>query len=118
MCLTSDNFTVEPMKDDVSCTVVSVARQTLHENLNPFEIVEPGGTRPTGDANYEQLDERTVRVTGSAFIPANPYTLKLEGTAPIGHRAIVIAGIRDPSTLAPLEEYLVELTRMIHLAGV
>lgn len=116
-CLTSDSFTVEPMKDDVSCTVASVARQTLHENLSPFEIVEPGGTLLTGDANYEQLDGRTVRVTGSAFMPANPYTLKLEGAAPIGHRAIVIAGIRDPRTLALLEEYLAELTRMIHRAA-
>jgi len=112
-----DGFILEPMKEDVACTVATVARQTMHENPNPFAIIEPGGTIDTQSAVYEQLDPRRVLVSGSEFLAADPYTLKLEGASQIGYRSIVIAGIRDPRTLGDLRRFLSELRVLVDRAA-
>jgi hypothetical protein len=72
----------------------------LYENADPFRMREPGGTLDTSDAVYEAIDDRRVRVTGSRFETADPYTLKLEGSAIVGHQALSLSGIRDPYILA------------------
>lgn len=101
-----DGFTVEPCLDTVRCTVRTVASLTMHENPDPFRVVEPGGTIDTTDATYEQADERRVRVTGSRFTPAVAYTVKLEGAALDGYRSLLIAGVRDPRVIARFDDFL------------
>jgi hypothetical protein len=111
--LGDDGFTVEPMLAGATCTPESVARITMHENPNPFEITQPSGTLVVTDAQYEALDDRRVRVTGSRFAPAVRPSIKLEGARRVGHRAVMIAGIRDPRLLGRLEEFLTEYRRLL-----
>jgi hypothetical protein len=102
----SDGFTVEPMREGSVCTVKTVAGITLHENSDPFRVVQPTGTIDTELSRYTQADDRSVRVTGSRYIRAKRPTLKLEGARQVGFRKLLIAGIRDPRLLERLDEYL------------
>jgi Acyclic terpene utilisation family protein AtuA len=104
--ITDDSFVIEPTKPGVVCTVDSVARMTMHENPDPFVITQPSGDLLTGDARYEQLEGGRVRVTGSRFQPATQPSVKLEGARLVGHRTILLAGIRDPRLLACLDDFL------------
>jgi hypothetical protein len=120
--LGTDSFIVEPMLADAACTPQSVARITMHENPDPFGIKQPSGTISTRDAQYEPVDDRIVRVTGSRFdVAANP-SIKLEGARFVGHRAVMIAGMRDPRLLAELDGFLDEyralLTRVVASIGI
>jgi hypothetical protein len=47
-----------------------------------------------------------VRVSGSRFVEDPVYRVKLEGAELVGYRTICIAGVRDPSALAHLDEML------------
>ena len=76
----------------------------LYENSDPFRLTEPGGVLDVSQARYEQLDERTVRVTGSRWEP-RPYTLKLEGAAAGPFQTIMLIGIEDPEVLANLDVF-------------
>jgi hypothetical protein len=55
---------------------------------------------------YEQFDERTTRVTGPKFIPAPELRVKLEGAGKIGERYVGIVGVRDPYTIARIDEVI------------
>jgi hypothetical protein len=52
---------------------------------------------------YEQVSEKTTRVTGSRFEPAGRIRVKLEGAAKVGERYVGIAGVRDPYTIAHID---------------
>jgi hypothetical protein len=99
-----ETFTLTPMNPARRCTVERVAAHTLYEQENPYLIREPDGTANVQDCQYEQVDARTVRVTGSRFLPAVTRTLKLEGSRLVGYRAISIAGINDPMTISRIDE--------------
>lgn len=101
----ANGFTIEPLDPTNACTPTSVAAHMLYENANPFRMREPGGTLDTSHATYTALDERTVRVEGSRFEPADPHTMKLEGSAIAGYQTIAIAGIRDPGILAAIDPW-------------
>jgi hypothetical protein len=106
-------FTVEPPNPALHCTPQSVAAHTLYENSHPYRLVEPGGTLDTTDAKYEALNDRAVRVEGSHFVPAEKYTVRIEGASLAGYRSIVIAGIRDPLVIAQLDSYLASLREVV-----
>lgn len=100
-------FLIQTLNEKKTLPWVNVAAHTMYENVSPFHLKEPGGLLDTTDSVYEQLDERTVKVTGSRFIKDSRYTVKLEGVEKVGYRTICIAGLRDPILLSQLEEYLV-----------
>jgi hypothetical protein len=100
-----DGFTVEPLAPEAACSPMSVAAHMLYENADPYRMREPGGTIDTTDAVYTALDERRVRVTGSRFVPADQYTVKLEGAAIAGFQTISFVGIRDPQILESIGEW-------------
>lgn len=81
---------------------MSVAAHSLYEQPDPFRMVEPGGTLDTEVCSYEAVDDRVTKVAGSRWIPADQYTIKVEGVARTGHRSFCIAGIRDPGVIANL----------------
>jgi hypothetical protein len=110
-------FTIEPTKPDVVCTVRSVGAMTMHENPDPVRIVEPGGSIFTKNAAYEQLSEGRVHVSGGEFTPVDRYTVKLEGAAPVGYRTILVVGIRDPRVIERLDEFLERYAAMIQRAA-
>lgn len=105
-------FTVESMDPKQRCTPVSVAAHSLYEQSDPFLLDEPGGTIDLRASNYEQVDERRVRVTGSVWSPT-PYHVKMEGARLTGHRFVAMCGIRDPRMIAELETVQAETRKVI-----
>lgn len=101
-----DHFLVEPGHPDKRCTRMRIAAHTLYENPSPYHLEEPDGTLVTVDTVYEQFDDRTVKVSGSRFEPANRYTVKLEGVRKSGHRTVFFAGVRDPNLIGVIDEFI------------
>ncbi|KOV61030.1 acyclic terpene utilization AtuA family protein [Streptomyces sp. MMG1121] len=104
--LRDDHFDVEPLDPDSRLTPHSVAAHTLYENANPYLIAEPSGTLDTTDATYTALDDRRVRVAGARYLPAETYTVKLEGSRLVGYQTIAIGGIRDRVVIEQLPKLL------------
>ena len=94
-----DYFELRPANPIRKCTVDRVAAHTLYEQSNPYLIFEPDGVCDLTNSKFQQIDERTVRVTGSVFKEAAEPTLKLEGVKCSGYRTICPATINDPETI-------------------
>lgn len=94
-----DYFELRPANPMRKCTVDRVAAHTLYEQSNPYLIFEPDGVCDLTNSKFEQVDERTVRVSGSVFKEAKEKTLKLEGVKCSGFRTICPATIYDPVTI-------------------
>jgi Acyclic terpene utilisation family protein AtuA len=107
--LRDGGFDVFPLREDYRCTPQSVAAHTLYENADPFALVEPSGTLRTHNARYEAISERAVRVSGSEFVPAAEYTIKLEGVRQAGYSTILMGGVRDPYILSEIDAWLAQL---------
>ena len=101
-----DSFDLEPMSPNERCTMLSVAAHTLYEKTRPDLLLGPGGALDLAGSRYQQLDERTVRVSGSTFRPTPTYQVKLEGAALAGYRTIFIGGIRDPILIKGIDPFL------------
>ncbi len=104
--LRQDHFLLEPLNPARKCTTTSVAAHTLYEKTNPYLLPGPGGMLDLRETTFTQMDERTVKVAGSKFVAAEPYTIKLEGAKLVGYRTVSIAGARDPIFIAKLDEIL------------
>ena len=94
-----DHFELRPANPQKRCTVDRVAAHTLYEQTNPYLIFEPDGVADLKNSKFEQIDERTVRVSGSEFKMAEVPTLKLEGVKCSGFRTISPATINDDNTI-------------------
>jgi len=94
-----DYFELRPANPIRRCTVDRVAAHTLYEQSNPYLIFEPDGVCDLTDSVFTQIDERTVRVSGSRFKEAEEKTLKLEGVKCSGYRTICPATVYDPKTV-------------------
>jgi hypothetical protein len=102
-----DHFILTPTNPLERCTPVSVAAHTLYEKTRPDRLPGPGGTLYLEHATYEQLTNwRSVRVSGSRFVPSPAYQIKLEGAEQIGYRTIYIGGIRDPILIDGIDAFL------------
>ena len=88
------------------CTVASVAGHAMYERSNPYFETVAGGVLDMTDCRYEQFDERTTRVTNPRFLPATEKRVKLEGAAKVGERYVGMAGIRDPYTVARVDDVI------------
>jgi hypothetical protein len=100
----SNAFDVSPLNLVNHCTVNTVSAHMLYENSDPYSLTEPGGVLDVHGANYEQLDDITVRVVGSKWLP-RPYTMKLEGAGGGSYQTISMVGIEDPKVLANLNVF-------------
>lgn len=94
-----DYFELRPANPIRRCTVDRVAAHTLYEQSNPYLIYEPDGVCDLTNSKFQQVDDRTVRVTGSTFREAEEKTLKLEGVKCSGYRTICPATIYDSKTI-------------------
>lgn len=103
-----DHFDVEPLRTSNRCTPYTVSAHMLYENADPFLLHEPGGVLDVRHVQYQALDERSVRVTGSHF-ERGPYTMKLEGAAATAFQTLMLVGIRDPKVLAALPRFLAQM---------
>ena len=111
-----DSFDLEPMSPTERCTPLSVAAHTLYEKTRPDLLSGPGGVLDLRNATYVPINDRTVRVSGSVFLPSPSYLVKLEGAAIAGHRTIFVGGIRDPILVGQIDTFLASLKR--RLSGV
>ena len=104
--LSLDGFTLESMNPALHATPASVAAHALYEQADPFEVEEPEGTLHLRSARYEALDEHRTRVSGAQFVARAKPTLKIEGALRLGARAVLLAGVADPTLLRQLPEAL------------
>lgn len=104
--ITQDHVEVTAMADFQRCTVASVAGHAMYERSNPFHEFVAGGMLDMTHCDYSQVSEKTTRVTGMEFVPAEDFRVKLEGSGKVGERYIGMAGIRDPYTIANVDRVI------------
>jgi hypothetical protein len=110
-----DHFDVEPLDPALRCTPQRIASHSLYETADPYRLIESSGTMDLTHAEYTALDDRRVRVSGSEFIPAETYTVKLEGAEKIGYQSVVIGSIRDPFIIRQIDDWLARLHERVHI---
>lgn len=94
---------VTAMHPHQRCTVASVAGHAMYERSNPYYEYVAGGMLDMSQCQYEQISEKTTRVTGPRFVPAGRVRVKLEGAAKLGERYVGLAAVRDPYTIAHID---------------
>jgi hypothetical protein len=104
-----DDFILESMNPALRATPSSVAAHALYEQADPWRVEEPEGTLELTQARYGALDERRTRVSGARFHPRAQPTLKVEGAARVGARAVLMAGVADPTFIERLPQALSEV---------
>ncbi len=104
--ITQESVSVTAMHPDQKCTVASVAGHAMYERSNPFHEYVAGGLLDMTNCDYEQISEKTTRVTGAEFVPSDGIRVKLEGSGLLGYRFVGIAGIRDPQTIARVDQVI------------
>ena len=97
---------VTAMHPDQRCTIASVSGHAMYERSNPYEEFFAGGKLDMTDCRYEQLTERSTRITGSRFVPDQTVRVKLEGSGKVGERYVGFCGIRDPYTIANVDRVI------------
>ena len=108
-----DYFELRPANPARRCTVDRVAAHTLYEQSNPYLIYEPDGVCDLTDSVFTQVDERTVRVSGSVFKEAEQKTLKLEGVKLSGYRTICPATVYDSETTRNIDKIIKIVTDFV-----
>jgi len=88
-------FTITPLADGAHASPHTVSAHMLYENSDPYILYEPGGHLDVTHATYTAVDETSVRVEGSVWVPSRDYTVKLEGARPTGFQTVLMALLRD-----------------------
>lgn len=104
--ITVDHVDVRAMAPHQSCTPSSVAGHSMYERSHPFYETVAGGRLDMSECAYVQIDEKTTRITGPKFVPADEYRVKLEGAGFVGNRYVGFVGVRDPYTLGKIDDVI------------
>jgi hypothetical protein len=112
-----DHFIIRPFGPGLRCTPQSVAAHTLYENADPYLHRESSGTLDLSKSVFEATDDVSVRVSGSALIPSDAYSVKLEGAELVGYQSLIVGGIRDAFQIKQLDNCLAGVRERID-AGV
>ncbi len=102
--ITDDSFLVQSLNPARRCSPTSVAAHTFYEKEHPYLLHGPGFTLDLEQCRFEEAEAGVVRVSGSRYLPADKYFIKLEGARLVAYRTFVVAGIRDPLLIDKLEE--------------
>lgn len=105
-------FKIYPTSDDAQATPQSVAAQMIYENSDPYRLIEPSGIIDTSGAIYTQVDEKSTYVYGTIFEHAKQYTMKLEGSGPVGFQTVSVVGIADRKVCADPEKWINGLSKL------
>src|SRR5216683_5782078 len=105
---------LRPVGEGLRCTPQSIAAHSLYENAHPYLHKECSGILDLTHSKYTAIDDVSVRITDSAFIPSSDYTVKLEGAELVGYQSIMIGGIRDPFILRRLDQWVAEVKAYIY----
>src|SRR4051812_25876110 len=71
--VTADAVEVTAMHPAQRCTVASVAGHAMYERSNPYFEHVAGGTLDMSECRYEQTADKTTRITGAQFRPADEF---------------------------------------------
>jgi hypothetical protein len=104
--ITMEDVKVTAMLPEQRCTIASVAGHSMYERSNPYYEYFLGGHIDMSECVYEQFDERTTRVKGPRFIPADELRVKLEGSGKVGERYVGMVGVRDPYTISRIDDVI------------
>ena len=104
--VSEDAVEVTAMHPGQRCTVASVAAHAMYERADPYHERVAGGTLDMSACSYKQVGERTTRITGARFRPSEEFRVKLEGAGRVGERYVGMVGIRDPYTIAHVDEVI------------
>ena len=104
--VTADDVKVTAMHPAQRCTIASVAGHAMYERSNPFYEFVAGGKLDMSECHYEQVAEKTTRITGARFVPAEEFRVKLEGAGKIGERYVGMVAVRDPYTIANIDRVM------------
>ncbi|NBR53030.1 MAG: acyclic terpene utilization AtuA family protein [Rhodobacteraceae bacterium] len=107
----AEGFTVTPLADGAHCTPHTVSAHMLYENSDPFILYEPGGHLDVTAAKYTALDDTSVRVTGSVWVPSDRYTVKLEGARVAGYQTLLLATVRDRRYVENIRAWVDDIAR-------
>lgn len=99
-----DCFIVKPLSEDRKCTSTSVAAHTFYEKDHPYILKGPGITMDLSECTFIELEDGSVKVSGSKIYNDDTYKIKLEGAMFQRYRTFVVAGIRDPLLISQIEE--------------
>ncbi len=105
-------FTVESPSSHGTCTAFSVSAHMLYENANPVCLTEPGVIIDTSESRYTELEGGRVRVEGTK-IQYVPYTMKLEGSGPMGYQTVSIVGMQDREVMADPYAWILRMTNFV-----
>ena len=111
--LGKDYFKVMPLNPIRKCTTLSVAAHTLYEKADPLHLPGPGGELDLTETKFHQEDERTVRVSGTKFVPTEDYFVKLEGARKTGYRTISIAACKDPIMISEIDTIVMDVKERV-----
>ncbi len=111
--LDEDGFIIDSMNPARHATPMSVAAHSLYEQADPNVVFEPEGALYIGDACYEAVDEHRTRVTGSRWQPSAQLTVKIEGAARVGERAVLLCGSADPRVIAGVRQILQDVEKNV-----
>jgi hypothetical protein len=118
--LRRSEFEIYPLNPRRRATKLSVAEHALYERTDPYREYVPGGYADLSSVVYEEAGDGRVVVRGARWVPLDRYMVKLEGVRLVGHRAIVVMGVRDPDTIARLDDLVaavVEEARRLQPGG-
>lgn len=87
-------FIIRAVQPNSTVSPYSVSAHLIYENANPVQLTEPGIRIDTANSTYTALSDTAVRVEGTT-IEYLPYTMKLEGSGPVGYQTVSMVGIRD-----------------------
>lgn len=104
--ITPTHVDVTAMHPEQRCTPVSVASHSMYERSHPYFEALAGGVLNMTGCRYEQVSERTTRITGPSFEKADELKVKLEGSGFVSYRFVGFAGVRDEYTIAHIEDVI------------
>jgi hypothetical protein len=104
--VTQHDVQVTAMHPDQRCTIASVAGHAMYERSNPYDEFVAGGRLDMRDCVYEQVSEKTTRITGQRFVHAPQFRVKLEGSGKVGERYVGLVGIRDPYSVKHVDRMI------------
>lgn len=90
-----DYITIKAVHKEQAVTPQSAAAHSMYERSTPHLQATPGGTLDMYNTKFEKIDEKGTKISGSRFIPAEKYYVKLEGAGFVGYKAYSICGVRD-----------------------
>jgi hypothetical protein len=112
--LEGESFVLDSMNPARHATPRSVAAHSLYEQSDPNTVYEPEGILHLEDASYEAVDDHRARVRGARWESVSHHpTIKIEGAARVGERAVVIAASSDPHFIASLDTILPEVEGIV-----